>query len=176
MRHIALFFALALFLSAQGRPKAPESLRGVLLEQLRTTHDQADWFVPIDVAIKGLTPEQAKWTDGKGNHSIGQLVNHLAFWDERSLQRFKGEKEAPYNGNNDETFNRFDVKSWAETVARLDRVMKNWEEAVEQTDEAKLKANASLIAHIGTHNAYHIGQIVYLRKLQGSWNPADGVK
>jgi hypothetical protein len=26
------------------------------------------------------------------------------------------------------------------------------------------------------HNAYHIGQIVYIRKLQGSWDPEKGVK
>ncbi|MEP6937737.1 MAG: hypothetical protein ABI871_06680, partial [Chthoniobacterales bacterium] len=29
---------------------------------------------------------------------------------------------------------------------------------------------------ISTHNAYHTGQILYVRKLQGSWNPANGVK
>jgi hypothetical protein len=34
----------------------------------------------------------------------------------------------------------------------------------------------SEIAHIGTHNAYHIGRIVYVRKEQGSWNPENGVK
>jgi len=31
-------------------------------------------------------------------------------------------------------------------------------------------------AIIATRNAYHIGQIVYVRKLQGSWNPEKGVK
>jgi hypothetical protein len=35
---------------------------------------------------------------------------------------------------------------------------------------------APTIANICTHNAYHIGQIVYVRKLQGSWNPDKGVK
>jgi hypothetical protein len=33
-----------------------------------------------------------------------------------------------------------------------------------------------LIAHAGAHNAYHIGQILYVRRLQGSWDPAKGVK
>ena len=31
-------------------------------------------------------------------------------------------------------------------------------------------------AHIGVHNAYHIGQMVYVRKEQGSWDPEKGVK
>ena len=33
-----------------------------------------------------------------------------------------------------------------------------------------------LIAHVGAHNAYHIGQILYVRKLQGVWDPAKGVE
>ena len=49
------------------------TLKSILLEQLRTTHDVQDWFVPIDSAIAGLTAQQANWTDGKGSHSIAQL-------------------------------------------------------------------------------------------------------
>ena len=132
--------------------------------------------MPISGAVEGLTLEQVKWTDGHGNHSIGQLVNHLAFWDSRALQQFKSEKPAAYDGNNDETFNSFDAKTWTATVKKLDITMKAWEKAVQDADDAKLSSSASLIAHVGTHNAYHLGQILYVRKLQGSWNPANGVK
>ena len=163
-------------LPAQVQPKKPQTLKEILLEQLHTTHDNEDWFVPINIAVEGLTPDQAKWTDGHGNHSIGQLVNHMAFWSARNLQKFKGEKPDAYNGNNDETFNSFDSKSWTATVARLDSVMKAWEKAVQDADEAKLKASGSLVAHIGTHNAYHLGQIIYIRRQQGSWDPNKGVK
>jgi hypothetical protein len=38
--------------------KPPTTLRGVLLEQLRTTHSQEDWFVPAAIAVQGLTAEQ----------------------------------------------------------------------------------------------------------------------
>jgi hypothetical protein len=158
------------------QPKKPQTLKEVLLEQLRTTDDNEDWFVPISIAVEGVTPEQAKWTDGHGNHSIGQLVAHLAFWNERNLERFEGKALSNYSGNNDETFNSFDSRTWPETVNRLDRVMKAWEKAVEAAGDAKLKAEASRIAHIGTHNAYHLGQIIYVRKLQGIWDPAKGVK
>lgn len=176
MLKIPLLVLLAGLLPAQTPQGKPQTLREILLEQLHTTHDKEDWYVPIKVAVEGVTPEQAQWTDGKGNHSIGQLVNHLAFWDARGLEQFKGEKPSAYSGNNDETFNSFDSKSWADTVARLDRVMKSWEKAVEEADDAKIAASASQIAHIGAHNAYHLGQIIYIRKLQGSWNPANGVK
>lgn len=50
------------------------------------------------------------------------------------------------------------------------------EKAVESADETKLKNEASRIAHVGAHNAYHLGQIIYVRKEQGSWDPSKGVK
>jgi hypothetical protein len=54
--------------------------------------------------------------------------------------------------------------------------MKELEKWVETADEAKLKDSAAVFTHISTHNAYHIGQIIYVRKEQGSWDPKSGVK
>jgi len=170
---VTLLF-LPLFAAAQG--KKTMTLKEVLLEQLKTTHNQKDWFVPANGAVEGLTADQAKWTDGKGNHSVGQLTVHITFWDKQELAKFKGETPAKFSGNNDETFNSFDSKNWAAAVKEMDEVLTDWEKAVEGADEKKLALWASEIAHIGAHNAYHIGQIIYVRKEQGSWDPAKGVK
>lgn len=175
MKRLIIFVLLALSLSAYGQSK-PVTLRSILLEQLRTTHNEKDWFVTIDGAVEGLTAEQAGWKDGSGNHSVGQLTNHLLFWNRRELAKFKGEPEEKYSGNNDETFNNFDAKKWSDTVKQLDDVMNQLEKLVETADEKKLERWASEIAHIGTHNAYHVGQMIFVRKLQGSWNPERGVK
>jgi len=175
MKLIVVFLVLSLPLFAQTQSQ-PVTLRSILLEQLRTTHNAKDWFVDANTAVAGLTAEQASWTDGKGNHSIGQLANHLVFWNQHELAKFKGETPAKFSGNNDETFNSFDTKKWAATVQQLDEVMAGWEKAVEAADDKKLESGASTIAHIGTHNAYHIGQIIVIRKLQGSWDPEKGVK
>ncbi|SRR5579871_382416 len=173
----ALLVALPLGVAAQdATKKPPTTLRGVLLEQLRTTHNDEDWFAPASVAVAGLTAEQAKWSPGNGSHSVGQLAYHLWFWDTQSLARFKGEKPPAFDGNNDETFNNFTPEQWADLVKKLNQVMADWEEAVTNADEQKLADNASLVAHVGAHNAYHIGQIVYVRKLQGSWDAIKGVK
>ncbi len=132
--------------------------------------------VPRHSAVAGLTVAQAKWTDGSGNHSVGQLANHLIFWNSQELARFKGEKPAKFDGNNDETFNSFDSKQWVAMVKKLDEVLTAWEKAVEAADDKKIQAYASEVAHVGAHNAYHIGQIIYVRKLQGAWDPKNGVK
>ena len=190
-RFAALFLpAIALVTMAYGQaataktPEVPPTLRSVLLSQLRSTHNKAEWFVPVNAAVAGLTAEQAKWVptnaagkvDPVANHSSGMLAYHLLFWNTHSLAELKGEKTAPDPGNNDETFNDFDAANWAKTAHDLDAVLTSLEEFVEHADEAKLAKIAPTIAHISTHNAYHTGQILYVRKLQGSWNPANGVK
>jgi uncharacterized damage-inducible protein DinB len=176
MKIVVAFLLLSLPFCACAQTPKPATLRSTLLEQLRTTHNQKDWFVPISVAVEGLTAEQASWKDTSGNHSIGQLTYHLLFWNRRELAKFKNEPPDNFSGDNEETFNNFDSKQWNDTVKQLDQVMSELEKLVEAADDTKLQAWASEIAHIGTHNAYHVGQIIFVRRLQGSWNPDKGVK
>jgi hypothetical protein len=178
-RTIVLVALLAVFCASalsQEKDKKPATLRSILLEQLQTTHKTQDWFVPPSLAVAGLTAEQASWKDSSGNHSIGQLANHLVFWNTESLAKLTGKEPPKFSGDNNETFNNFDAKSWATTVAQLDTVMTEIEKFVETADEATLEKNASRIAHIGTHNAYHTGQIIYIRREKGWWDNAKGVK
>lgn len=171
MNSKTIFGVLILSLSFQAFAQSPKpvTLRSILLQQLRTTHNEEDWFVPIiDIAVRGLTAEQATWKDGSGSHSVGQLTNHLLVWNSRELAKFKGAPGNNFSGNNDETFNNFDTKKWNDTVKQLDLVMSELEKLVETADDTKLQAWASEIAPIGTHNAYHVGQIIFVRKLQGS--------
>ncbi|MGB9463833.1 MAG: DinB family protein [Candidatus Acidiferrum sp.] len=172
---LLLMVVMAMPTFAQDQKPAP-TLKSVLLEQLKSTHNNSDWFVCANVAVAGLTPEQASWTDGKGNHSVGQLANHIIFWNRLNLERMKGGQPKKFSGNNDETFNSFDAKSWNATVQQLDSVLTELEKVVENADDAQLKTIAPVIANISAHNAYHIGQIVFVRKEQGSWDASKGVK
>jgi uncharacterized damage-inducible protein DinB len=185
-------FGLVVLLVALGAPFAvgqaaaseQPTLKSVLLAELHSTHSKAEWFVPVNIAVAGLTAEQARWippgngTDNPApaDHSVGMIAYHLLFWNTNALAKFNGQKAVPVPADNSETFNDFDAAKWAETVHKLDAVLTAWEQAVAAADDAKVAANAETIAHIATHNAYHTGQIVLLRKLQGSWDPANGVK
>jgi hypothetical protein len=162
----------------------PTSLREVLLAQLRSTHNNEDWFVPVNVAVAGLTPEQARWipkSNGPNNpapadHSVGMLTNHLLYWNARSLAAMTHKDPGPLPGDNTETFNKFDASTWPATAQRLDQVLTQLEDLVAHADDAQLAQMADGIAHISAHNAYHVGQIIEVRKLQGTWDPAKGVK
>ena len=176
MKNLLFILLLVKITGAHAQNSKTPTLKNILLAQLHTTHDVKDWFVPANIAVEGLTAEQAKWTDGSGNHSVGQLANHLIFWDLQQLRQFKNLPQPAFDGNNDETFNSFDSKNWKITVQRLDSVLTAIEKAVEDADDAKLQTWYSTLAHISTHNAYHIGQMIFVRKLQGSWDPEKGVK
>jgi hypothetical protein len=186
IRQLLLFLLLAPVALAQtpAKPQPTPTLRSTLLDQLRSTHNKAEWFTPVNAAVAGLTPEQAKWipTNAAGkldpiaNRSVGMLAYHLWFWNARVIAQIKGQKVAPPPSNNDETFNDFDAATWTRIVHDLDANLTELENLVAQADEAGLAKMASTISHVSTHNAYHTGQILYVRKLQGSWNPANGVK
>lgn len=157
----------------------------IILEQMAACHNQKSWFVPVDDALAGLTAEQALWKDISGNHSIWQLVNHLIFWNERWLMRFRGEVPPKMEGENSETFSGAGGEDdWKRSVQKLDDILTEWETRLKDTDEELLKKEAfagygdswfAMLAQTTIHNAYHIGQIITLRKQQGSWDSANGV-
>jgi uncharacterized damage-inducible protein DinB len=160
-----------------------EALRALLISDLRSTHNQPEWFLPLSTSVGGLTPEQAKWipTNSAGkvnlnaNHSVGMIANHILFWDRNALAQMKGEPTTSPN-TNDETFNDFTPANWAKIVRDLDTVMNSLDQLVQQADPATLLRIAPTIERISTHNAYHTGQIFYVRKLQGTWKLDNDVR
>jgi hypothetical protein len=153
-----------------------ESPKNVLLHQLKTTHSVKEWFVPVNIALEGVTAKQAMWNDSSGNHSVGQLAYHLLFWNKQQLLKINGQPEDEFSGNNDETFTNFNEAEWSQVVTGLDSVLTAFENAIQNADETKLKEWYPIIANISAHNAYHTGQIIFVRKLQNSWDPEKGVK
>jgi uncharacterized damage-inducible protein DinB len=177
-RSVLLLASCAAVAAAQSTPAPSSTLKSVLLSQLKTTHSEQDWFVPASKSVVGLTARQAAWKEGNGaNHSVSQLVQHLVFWNRSQLASWKGEKGPAYSGKNDDTFgNDLDKAAWEDAVRQLDAVLTDMEKWIEAADDANLKKQADNIAHVSAHNAYHTGQILYIRKQQGSWDPEKGVK
>ncbi len=161
---------------AQEKPKVPATLKSVLLTQFKTTWDKQEWFVPVAKGIEGITAQQASWKPTDSSHSVGELAYHLLFWNKHLLAQFNGQKDQTFSGNNNETFDAFTEASWADIVRQLNQVMKDWEDAIAKADDAKLQSWYTSIANMNTHNAYHTGQILYIRKQAGNWDAEKGVK
>jgi uncharacterized damage-inducible protein DinB len=157
--------------------------REILLEQFKACYDENNWFVALKNALDGVTADQAAWKPESLDNSIWESVNHLVYWNERYLQIWRKEMTDPQDIENENTF-KSDETDWNATLERLDHIMKEWKAVLESVDDEQLNAPITekyqfpwytALAHQNMHNAYHTGQVLLLRKLQGSWNPAKGV-
>lgn len=158
----------------------------ILLEQFTACYDENGWFVALENALDGLSAEDALWKEGGLDHSIRELVEHLRYWNGRWLKRFFGSAVEDSKETIDATFrvaNGGEIE-WENLKGELFQIFAEWKRALETADEAKFGDQVSAeykepwsvpIAHQNIHNAYHIGQIVIVRKLQGSWNAKQGV-
>ena len=162
-------------------------LKDTLLQQFTACYDENGWFVAVRNVIEGVTVEQAVWKPEGADNSIWETLAHLSYYNNAYLQRFKGIDYEYDVADNDATFAAAKnpaVADWQAEVARFDSIMTEWRELLEAAQEAAFEKNVpqkserkwgDLIADINAHNAHHSGQIVLLRKLQGSWKPEKGV-
>ena len=155
-----------------------------LLRQFTNSYDENGWFVATKNAIRNVTAEQADWKPDGTDNSIREIINHLNYYNNAYLERFKGNEYEYKVADNDETFDKGEAPSWDAEAARFDAIMSEWRVELERADDAKLRelappnnqmSWAQLVANINAHNAHHGGQIVLLRKLQGSWDSGKGV-
>lgn len=157
----------------------------ILLEQFTACYDDNGWFVALKNALKNLSAEQASWKSENLDNSIWEILAHLNFYNVAYLKRFKG-IAVDYSGTeNSETFaaaNGAGDDAWRAEVKKFDTIMSEWRGLIEAAadgkfDEAVSEKNqsawASVLAHVNAHNAHHGGQIVVIRKLQGSWKSAE---
>jgi len=159
----------------------------ILVEQLTICFDENGWFVALKNALRNLTAEQAGWKMEALENSIWGILAHLNFYNERYLRRFKGEAIPPVSIENSETFAgaaELSETAWQAEVESFERIMSEWRNLIKAADEEKLGQAVSaenssrwweVISNINTHNAHHGGQIVVIRKLQGSWDASKGV-
>ncbi len=155
----------------------------VLIKQFDRCYNENGWFVAIRNALEGVTAEQAGWKPDGSENSIWESLSHISYYNNAYLLRFKGIDYQYDVTDNDETFTSGEASEsdWQAEVAKFDAVMTEWRGLIAAADSAKFEQAVSvenwgeLIANVNAHNAYHGGQILLLRKLQGSWNPEKGV-
>lgn len=163
------------------------TMKEILLQQFETCYDENGWFVALKNALHNLSARDAAWKPDGADNSIWGILAHLNFYNERYLKRFSGETVEKLEIENSETFagsSEATEDAWRAEIERFERVMNGWREAIRQADDARIGEQvskkhpnlwANVIADINAHNAHHGGQIVLLRKLQGSWDASKGV-
>ncbi|QQK77559.1 DinB family protein [Salicibibacter cibarius] len=154
-------------------------VKQVFYRQLSACHDENHWFACLQQALAGVTDEQANWKREETDHSIHEIVNHLIVYNNRCLERFKGEPVPPIEEGNETTFRSGENRDWSVTVAQLTTMMDEWLHTIDGTTESDWRAPVhgesgetwgTELANMMIHTSYHIGQIVFIRKQQGAWD------
>ncbi|HLN65524.1 MAG TPA: DinB family protein [Symbiobacteriaceae bacterium] len=150
----------------------------MLLHQKDQTWAQEGWFVPLADALEGVGAAEAAWQPPGAGNTIWQTVNHCNYYNERLLCKLTGR---PYNrvANNIATFgepgNPGDAEAWAATLAHTRRINEELRTVLAELTDADLDReplNEQDVPAWVMHDAYHAGQIVLIRKMQGSYPAA----
>jgi uncharacterized damage-inducible protein DinB len=154
------------------------SYKAILIDQLNACYHDKSWFIPLHDILIDLDPAEAAYVKNEGEQSIWAIVNHLIFWNEKWLERYNTEQICGQDStNNDDTFHvdpsKINDLEWRNALHRLETVFSDWNRALEDSEEHKLVQaipsyfNApwwGVVSNLCIHNAYHIGQIMLLKK------------
>ena len=135
------------------------------------------WHGPaLKPLLKDVTAEQASRAPIVGQHSILQLVLHIAYWEEIELRRFLEETvTAPLNSPDDWPANRKVTDAeWKTILNRLEASHTALRKAIESSADDRLKQqvpgrnhdNYTLLHGTIDHCVYHTAQIALLKKGQ----------
>jgi uncharacterized damage-inducible protein DinB len=153
----------------------------VLLQRMDEVWERGGWTVPLGKAISGLSASQAAWRPGDDANSIWQIVRHLSFWKEIAVRNLRGLPRLPGPIVNRETFGLpgepADQSGWQAEEERLRGLQRQLREAVANLrDEALARPLpgerlplGEVLHGMAEHDAYHSGQIILIRRLQGAW-------
>ncbi|MFT8322785.1 MAG: DinB family protein [Bacillus sp. (in: firmicutes)] len=149
--------------------------KDILTEQLLANATESNWYASFQLAVKGLEEKEAFWKPNEKCHNIAEIVQHLIFWNATWQKRYihADVKAVALVTNNKDTFIVPEGKEFFQLKGELLELLLAWKELfTEEQLESEVKGTTEpgkwgeVIAHAITHNAYHIGQIVYIRKMQ----------
>lgn len=154
--------------------------KDLLLYLLEHTYERQGAYPPLTTALAGVTAAQASWKPAQERHSIWQIVRHMTQWMEAGLDAIEARPKVyeelsqldwrPASG---------DEREWQADVERLHRAYRHLKERLTAMGDEDLAGmlepyrgkpryeTAIRFLRAATHDTYHLGQIRYLRALQG---------
>ncbi|MEJ8548104.1 DinB family protein [Brevibacillus borstelensis] len=152
----------------------------LLLHEWDCTFSKEDWYPPLKDALAGLTAAEASWRPpGEAANTIWENLSHLLYYKERLLSRLRGTEQTASASTNDDTFipsgGSEDEEAWQADVKRMETLHAEIRDVLAAIPETSfdqpspVKTLGVSVFSIIMHDAFHTGQIVQIRKLQGSW-------
>ena len=152
--------------------------KDILVAGWEATYDKEGWYPPLRAALNGVDYKHSLWkAPGEASHTIGELVDHLLYYKKRFLFRLERKAWPSTISTNDETFSTRDDSpaNWESMVDELasvhQKIAKKMVDLADGDLDLKLPETpvGGQILTLIMHDAYHTGQIIFIRKLYGSW-------
>ncbi|TDO28211.1 putative damage-inducible protein DinB [Sediminibacterium goheungense] len=123
-------------------------------------------------AIEGVNENLAAKSLGEGHNSIWQLVSHLIYWRKTVLIRLVGVLGTPSMSDFYQPAHT-DRQAWEEVLAQFRDVQEELVKVIRQFPEEKMDEPSpmksqtyyQLLTGCLQHDAYHMGQIILLKKM-----------
>lgn len=141
------------------------------------------WLCPLTAAVAGLTAQQAAWAPAPGINPIWALVHHIRVEAEVVRLRLLGEPvdyaalgapdgwPEPGAAIDEEAWQAAGQAAVAAHEALATLLTRLTDEELEQPVATGWPSCRYWVQGLIAHTQYHTGQIVLLRRLQGSWEP-----
>ncbi|MDQ0272293.1 DinB family protein [Cytobacillus purgationiresistens] len=149
-------------------------VKEVLLDQLLANANDTSWYISFQESVEGVTEETAFWKPDDSSHSIAEIVQHLIYWNEVWQKRYKKNHVNAVSRieNNDDSFILPKDTPFSALKDQLLKILLDWQDLITE-EQLESEVNGfpektdwwGIISNAATHNAYHIGQIAYVRKL-----------
>jgi uncharacterized damage-inducible protein DinB len=146
-----------------------------ILDQLRRAFEGNAWHGPsVHEALAGVTAAQAQARPLANAHTIRELIQHIAVWEDVGRRRLEGDR-AQIEISSPVDWPPADDTSeaaWEEAKAALDRGHDALREAIARVSESRLDepifegmSTVYVTLHgVIQHDLYHAGQIAMLKK------------
>jgi hypothetical protein len=156
--------------------------------------DTETWFLPLESALEGLNSTDASWQPPGGGNTIWQTVNHLNYYNALLVRQINDTTPRKKASNKKATFGDIgqpadskwkavlaedtfgdigdpaDSEKWEAVLAETRLICENLRKSLAQVNDCQLEEElVGGLARQILHNVYHLGQIVLIRKQQGSW-------
>lgn len=139
--------------------------------------------IPIARALPDITLELAGQRTEGVPYTIYQLVRHMSYWQDFMLTHLEGGNPQRPSSVQESWPDEGAPGDEAELRDAIGHLLQGVEKAVALAQTVQLdeplanfpgETKGGILRNIASHNSYHLGEIVLLRRLHGAWPPPGG--
>lgn len=134
------------------------------------------------IALEGLDEKTAGAKGLNTPHTVWQLLKHLNYWNKWFLNLLETGEGAPPKTASEGWVEEFSPANENELSNEIELFAKYLEKAKSHLNNSemmnapkgKYKSGCHVIQGMSNHVSYHVGEIVFLRRILGAWPPPSG--